>query len=426
MERLDSRVDGITRVYSARMDKGMRGKEVMDRVMPARVIVIVLDSVGIGEAPDAHEYGDEGSNTLTNTALSVGGLDLPNMASLGLAGLPGVKGISPPGAVTGACGVMTPRSPGKDTMSGHWELMGLVLERPMRTFPNGFPPELIAEFERVIGRPTLGNVAASGTEIIARLGEEHMRTGWPIVYTSADSVFQIAAHEDVVSVDELYRMCEAARRLLTGDYLVGRVIARPFTGNPGAFKRTARRRDFSLEPPGRTVLDLLTESGATVLAIGKIEDIFSGRGITDAVHTSGNEEGQEVLVRVIKEGSRDGKEMVFANLVDFDMLYGHRNDARGYAEALRSFDRALGLMLPHLRPDDLLLITADHGCDPTTPSTDHSRERVPVLAAGPNVRPGYVGMRRTFADLGATVTHALGFSQDGLPGESFLMSIWKG
>ncbi len=384
----------------------------------------MLDSVGIGETPDAHAYGDEGSNTISNTARAVGGLSLPNMASLGLTRIPGVKGVGPlvpDGAVLGAYGRMAPASPGKDTMGGHWELMGLVLDRPFRTYPGGFPADLIEEFERRIGRKTLGNVAASGTEIIERLGRGHLRTGSPIVYTSADSVFQVAAHEDVIPVDELYRICSIARSMLVGEHMVGRVIARPFVGAPGRFERTERRKDFSLVPPQATVLDALSGAGVEVTGIGKIEDIFSGRGITRSSHTTNNGAGCRLLEEIIATG---GEGLVFANLVDFDMVYGHRNDPHGYARALAEFDASLGRMLTHLRDTDLLLITADHGCDPTTPSTDHSREYVPVLAAGGRVVAGKdVGLRKTFADLGATVAESFGLKWD-FAGRSFLGEIW--
>ncbi|MGE5485210.1 MAG: phosphopentomutase [Ignavibacteriales bacterium] len=393
---------------------------------PTRVIVIVLDSVGIGETPDARLYGDEGSNTVSNTARAVGGLDLPNMVGLGFDRIAGVAGVRtrPAGnGCGGAYGRMRPASPGKDTMGGHWELMGLLLKKPFRTYPEGFPAGLIDEFERRTGRKTIGNVAASGTEIIERLGPEHIRTGRPIVYTSADSVFQVAAHEDVIPVDELYRICSIARSMLVGEHMVGRVIARPFLGGPGGFRRTERRRDFSLEPPGSTVLDALNEARVAVTGVGKIEDIFSGRGITESYHTGSNAEGCRILEDLV---ARDTRGFIFANLVDFDMLYGHRNDPRGYARAMMEFDDSLGRMLAGLRDSDLLFITADHGCDPTTPSTDHSREYVPVLAAGGKVVAGRdIGLRRTFADLGATVAGAFGVT-GGFAGESFLGDIWAG
>jgi len=397
---------------------------------PTRVIAIVLDSVGIGETPDARLYGDEGSNTISNTAGAVGGLNLPNMAGLGLDRIPGVEGVNPAGAEgrrAGAFGRMAPASPGKDTMGGHWEMMGLILNEPFRTYPEGFPRALIDKFERMIGRGTIGNIAASGTEIIDRLGPEHMRTGRPIVYTSADSVFQLAAHENVIPVDELLRMCAVARSILVGEHKVGRVIARPFVGVPGAFRRTDRRKDFSLEPPRATVMDALSDAGVPVTGIGKIWDIFSGRGVTESHHTSSNSEGCRVLEELLQA---EVGGFVFANLVDFDMVYGHRNDPTGYARALEEFDVSLGLILDRLRDRDLLLVTADHGCDPTTPSTDHSREYVPVLAAGPGVIPGVdIGLRPTFADLGATVADVFGIATGvgtGLAGESFLREIWGG
>ncbi|NPV70898.1 MAG: phosphopentomutase [Firmicutes bacterium] len=400
----------------------------MTQSKPSRVVLIVLDSVGIGETPDAHLYGDEGSNTLSNTAKAVGGLHLPNMAGLGLPLIPGVSGVGPVVVpARGAFGRMAPASPGKDTVGGHWEMMGVVLEKPFRTYPHGFPRDVIAEFERRTGRRTLGNVAASGTEIIERLGKEHVATGDPIVYTSADSVFQIAAHEDVIPVDELYGMCLTARSMLVGENLVGRVIARPFAGEPGAFKRTERRRDFPLEPPESIVLGSLVAAGVTVTAIGKIEDIFCGKGISRSFHTGCNADSCRTLEDlVLGERAPDAApELLFANLVDFDMVYGHRNDPHGYARALEQFDESLGRMLPGLRPSDLLVVTADHGCDPTTPSTDHSREYVPVLLARPRVLAGAdIGLRRTFADLGATLAEAFGVKPPH-SGESFLSTVYS-
>ena len=390
-----------------------------------RVIVIVLDSVGIGELPDASAYGDEGSNTVGNIAAHVP-LRVPTLRSLGLGNIVALdtRGANPHGSrsqvtgapqyVVGAYGRMAEASPGKDSVTGHWEMMGIVLERPFPTFPHGFPADVIAEFERQIGRGTLGNVVASGTEIIDRLGAEHVRTGKPIVYTSADSVFQIAAHEDVIPIQEQYRICEIAFELVGRGMGVGRVIARPFVGSPGSFKRTANRHDYALEPAGETLLDRLTNRGIPVVAIGKINDLFAGRGIGRAVHTASDAEGMERLVEIMRDAATG---LIFVNLVDFDTVYGHRNDVAGYAANLERFDEALGRMLPTLRTSDLLVVTADHGNDPSTPSTDHSREYVPVLITsgpaepGPSVRDARpcirrgvdIGTRQTFADLGQTV-----------------------
>ena len=389
----------------------------------SRVIVIVLDSVGIGELPDASAYGDEGSNTLGNIASRVP-LKIPTLRSLGLGKLVALDGgsLEP----IGAYGRMAEASPGKDSVTGHWEMMGLVLDQPFPTFPNGFPADVIAEFERRIGRATLGNVVASGTEIIDRLGAEHMRTGKPIVYTSADSVFQIAAHEEVIPVNEQYRICETAFDLVVRGMGVGRVIARPFVGAPGSFKRTANRHDYALEPAGETLLDRLTRHRIPVFAIGKIHDLFAGRGIARAVHTASDAEGMERLAEAL-QGPEGG--LIFVNLVDFDTVYGHRNDVAGYAANLERFDEALVRVLPKLRPSDLLVVTADHGNDPSTPSTDHSREFVPVLItggpakAGPRVRQGFdIGTRQTFADLGQTLAENFGVGPLA-HGTSFLEDI---
>ncbi|MGE5508026.1 MAG: phosphopentomutase [Chitinophagales bacterium] len=387
--------------------------------MSARVVLIVLDSVGAGALPDAAAYGDEGSNTLGNLARAVGGLSLPNLGRLGLGNILPLEGVPPAAAPAGAYGRMAERAPGKDTTTGHWELAGVVLSRPFPTYPQGFPPEVIEAFRRATGYDVLGNKAASGTEIIKELGPEHLRSGKPIVYTSADSVFQIAAHEEVIPVEELYRLCRAAREILTGEHGVGRVIARPFTGEPGHFQRTAARRDFSLAPPEPTLLDRLSGAGIPVTGVGKIEDIFAGRGLSKALHTHGNTEGIAETVGWLSTGEG----LVFTNLVDYDMVYGHRNDCPGYARALEEFDRAVPDLLAGLRQDDLLIITADHGCDPTTPSTDHSREYVPVLAAGARVKAGVnLGTRETFADVGATVAEWL--AGPSLPvGRSFARAL---
>ncbi len=385
--------------------------------MVRRAIVLVLDSGGIGELPDAGRYGDEGSSTIPHVAAAVGGLRLPNLEALGLGRIVPIAGVTPLPHPEGAFGRMTEESAGKDSTTGHWELMGLILPRPFPTYPHGFPPDVIRAFEQAIGRPVLGNRPASGTVIIDELGPEHLRTGYPIVYTSADSVFQIAAHEDVVPVRQLYTWCQAARRLLTGEHAVSRVIARPFVGPPGAFQRTDRRRDFSLEPLGRTVLDALAERGIPVYAIGKIGDLFAERGIAESAHTHNDLDG---LARTAEAARRLDRGLIFSNVVDLDTVYGHRNDVAGYARQLERIDAALGPLLAAAEEDTLVVITADHGNDPTTSSTDHSREYVPLLARGPDVRRGAdLGTRRTFADVGATVAAALGVSWSG-PGQSFL------
>jgi phosphopentomutase len=385
-----------------------------------RVFLIVLDGVGIGELPDAGEYGDTGSHTLLHVAEAAGRLELPHLESLGLARLVSMPGARNGADVRGAWGRLRERSPGKDSTTGHWELAGIVLDRPFPTYPDGFPEPLLEAIGERIGRGWLGNVAASGTEIIQRLGEEHQRTGRLIVYTSADSVFQIAAHENTVPLGELYRDCAIAREELQGEHAVGRVIARPFTGSPGDYRRTTNRRDFSLPPPAHTLLDHLQRSSHRVVSVGKVDDLFAGRGITESIHTHGNGEGQEVLVTLAR---RPGQGLVFANLVDFDQQYGHRNDPHGFARALESFDETLGQLLTQLRADELCIVTADHGNDPTTPSTDHSREYTPLLIGGPRVKPGRdLGTRSTFADVGATVADL--FSVEVLPaGTSFRREI---
>lgn len=388
-----------------------------------RICLIVLDSVGIGELPDAARFGDEGSHTLRHTAQAVGGLRLPHLERLGLGCIDEIPGVACAGRPAAAYGKMAERSAGKDTTTGHWELTGVVLDRPFPTYPEGFPPEVIEAFERAIGRRVLGNRPASGTVIIEELGEEHLRTGRPIVYTSADSVFQIAAHESVIPVPELYRMCEIARGILTGPHAVGRVIARPFEGTPGSFRRTSRRRDFSLPPPRPTLLDRVREAGLGVWAVGKIEDIFAGRGIEEATHTRDNMEGVDATLAFL-DRTRGRRGLVMTNLVDFDMLWGHRNDAEGYARGLEAFDRRLPEILDRIGRRDVLVITADHGCDPTTPSTDHSREYVPLLVWGPALRPGVpLGVRRTFADLASTAAAMLGIDGSFDAGESFLASL---
>ena len=377
----------------------------------------MLDSVGCGELPDAEAYGDQGSNTLGNIAREIA-LRIPNLRALGLGRIADL-GESSAADHTKAYGRMAESSAGKDSVTGHWEMMGIVLKEPFATFPDGFPTETIELFEDRIGRRTLGNVVASGTEIIDRLGAEHVRTGWPIVYTSADSVFQIAAHEDVIPVEELYRICEVAFELVA-PMRVGRVIARPFVGTAGSFRRTPNRHDYALTPPRDTLLDLLTRQGIPVVSIGKVRDLFAGRGIARAIPTKSDSEGVDRLIDIIRS---DGSGLVFINLVDFDTLYGHRNDVEGYANNLERFDERLGQVLPALQESDLLIITADHGNDPTTPSTDHSREHVPILIAGSRVRAGVsLGTRSTFADLGQTLAANFGVGPLAF-GTSFLEEI---
>jgi phosphopentomutase len=371
-----------------------------------RVIVIVLDSVGIGETPDAAAYGDVGSHTLGNMAREVGGLQVPNMERLGLANIAILEGVVPQVSPAAAFGKMAEVSAGKDTTTGHWELMGLHLSQPFPLYPDGFPAEVMDAFEAQIGRGTLGNYPASGTVILDELGEEHMRTGKPIVYTSGDSVFQIAAHEEVISVEELYRMCRIAREILRGPHEVSRVIARPFVGEPGNFVRTANRHDYSIVPPQPTLLDNLKEAGLMVHAVGKINDIFVGQGITSYVYTQDNMDGVDKTLTAMRERNERG--MIFTNLVDFDAQFGHRNNPQGYADCLAVFDRRLPEILAALADDDMLVITADHGNDPTTPSTDHSREYVPILITGRLVKPGVnTGVRASFADLAATIADCL-------------------
>ncbi|MCA9984928.1 MAG: phosphopentomutase [Anaerolineales bacterium] len=388
-----------------------------------RAIVIVLDSVGIGEAPDAAAFGDVGSHTLGNIAQAAGGLNLPHLEALGLANIAILAGVKPQLAPAACYGKMAEVSRGKDTTTGHWELMGIHLHRAFPTYPDGFPADLMAEYARRTGRGWLGNYAASGTVIIEELGAEHMATGKTIVYTSADSVFQIAAHEEVIPVPELYEICTIARELLRGEHEVSRIIARPFVGTPGQFQRTANRRDFSVLPPEPTLLDSLKEAGLMVHAVGKIEDIFAGQGIVSAVHTKDNMAGVDETLRALRE--RDETGLIFTNLVDFDAVYGHRNNPAGYAGALEQFDGRLPELLAALKPDDLLVITADHGNDPTFPGTDHTREYVPILLSGAQIRRGAnIGVRATFADLAATLAEYLGVSAPS-QGTSFWEEIRK-
>ena len=385
-----------------------------------RILWIVLDSVGIGELPDAADYDDVGRNTLGHIAESHA-LQIPNLVRLGLANIAPLKHQSPAAAPLGAYGKGATRSPGKDTTTGHWEMAGVWLDQAFPVYKNGFPPELIQEFEKQIGRKTIGNKPASGTEIIKELGEEHVRTGKPIVYTSGDSVFQIATHEDIVPITELYRMCEIARKLLVGPHRVGRVIARPFTGTPGNFVRTTRRHDYAVDPPKPMLMDVLAERRVRIFGIGKIHDIYNGRGVEEYVTTKGNADGMDKLTAAISD-RKSG--LIFANLVDFDMLYGHRKDVEGFAKSLEEFDRMLGDFLQLLGLSDLLIITADHGCDPDSrwPTTDHSREYVPILAYSPASGAGVnLGVRDTLADMGQTIAENFGTA---IPhGTSFLREI---
>ena len=388
-----------------------------------RVIWIVLDSVGIGEMPDAAAYGDVGSDTLGNMARELAQrgnpLKLPDLCKLGLANIKPLTGLTPDPAPIGSFGKSALASPGKDTTTGHWEMAGIHLEKPFPLFPHGFPPEVMNQFESRIGRNTLGNKAASGTEIIKELGEEHVRTGSPIVYTSADSVFQVAAHEEVIPLFELYKICETAREILRGPYEVGRVIARPFTGEPGHFTRTPNRHDYAVPPPKGMLLDKFAERRVEIYAVGKIFDVYLGRGIRETEKTKSNADG---MAKILKAMDELDSGLIFANLVDFDMLYGHRNDVEGYGRALEEVDAWLPSLEAKTTPEDLVIITADHGCDPTTPSTDHSREYVPVLTYGKNARPGVnLGTRATLSDLGQTV--AENFGTRIVKGESFLAAL---
>ena len=386
-----------------------------------RVILIVLDSVGVGSLPDAAAYGDEGANTLGHVAAGCGGLELANLEKLGLGNIIPIRGVAAVTAPLASWGRMAETTHGKDTIAGHWEMMGIVLEQAFALFPQGFPPALVDAFVKATGvAGILGNKAASGTEIIAELGGDHVRSGFPIVYTSADSVLQIAAHEEIIPLPELYDMCLRARKLCDG-WRIGRVIARPFNGGVGAFKRTGNRRDFPIQPPGETVLDILLKQGLDVAAIGKIENIFAGQGIGRSRPSHSNSEGMELLREELAAAHRG---LVFANLVDFDMLYGHRNDLAGYGAALEAFDRELGLLLPQLVSGDMLVITADHGCDPTFPGSDHTREYVPLLVYGPELPARPLGDRRSFADIGVSILDVFGSGRH-FPGNSFMTEIFS-
>ena len=388
--------------------------------MIQRVLLLILDSVGIGALPDAADFGDVGADTLGNIIRTTGGIHLPHLQSLGLGNITGVDEILPVKDPVGAYGRMAEISNGKDTTTGHWEIAGLHLTEPFRTFPDGFPREVMDRFEKEIGRGSLGNYAASGTVIIEELGPEHMKTGKPIVYTSADSVFQIAAHEDIIPIGELYRMCEIAREIMRGEYALARIIARPFIGKPGSFTRTHRRKDYSLDPTGQTMLDHAKSSGHEVVAVGKIEDIFNGKGITQAVHTENNMDGVDQTLNMMR---RFDTGLFFINLVDFDMKYGHRRDPAGYRRALEEADARLPEILGSMNPDDMLIITADHGNDPTFTGTDHTREYVPLLVTGMQVRRGVdLGTRSSFADIASTIASLLKTPDTGV-GTSFADEI---
>ncbi len=388
--------------------------------MTDRVIIIVLDSVGIGELPDAYKFGDEGSNTLVNTAIAVGGLNIPNLESFGLGKIDDILGVSKDVEEKAFYGKIIEKSAAKDTTSGHWEIMGVITEKPFPTYPDGFPDEVIEQFTKSIGRSILGNITASGTEIIKEFGAEHIKTGRPIVYTSADSVFQIAACEDIIPIESLYDICKRARNILTGKHNVGRVIARPFIVKNGIYTRTEKRRDFSISPPEKTILDKTAESGYEVVGVGKIGDIFAHRGLTKEIHATNNIEGVLKTIECIKE---DLKGIIFTNLIDFDMQYGHRNNPKGYAAALESFDRSLPEIVDSLKAEDILIITADHGCDPTTPGTDHTREYVPLLVFGKKLnKQRSLGIRKSFADIGATISEALLKTRSNV-GESFFTEL---
>lgn len=388
-----------------------------------RVVLIVLDSVGIGELPDASEYGDVGANTLLNIKAKVPEMTLPNMCQMGLSN---IEGVSKLGDVetffTGVCGKLAEVSRGKDTTTGHWEIAGLKVEHPFPTFPDGFPQELIKRFEEKVGRKVIGNCVASGTEIIDRLGDQHVKTGDLILYTSADSVFQIAAHEDVVPLEELLKICQISREMLVGEWRVSRVIARPFTGESGHYTRTANRKDYSLAPFAKTMLDYIKEAGLEVESIGKISDIYDGKGITKSTPTKDNMAGVDATLTHLKQMSNG---LIFTNLVDFDSVYGHRRDYKGYANALMAFDERLPEIVAALKEDDILMITADHGCDPTFKGTDHTREYVPILIYGDKIKSGVnLGTRSTFSDIGKTILDYLDVEGD-INGDSFLRDVMK-
>jgi phosphopentomutase len=387
-----------------------------------RVLIVVIDACGVGELPDAHHYGDAGASTIPNVATAVGGLKMPNAERLGLGNITPILGIQPSSQAVGCYGRMAEKSSGKDSTTGHWEIAGIILDKPFPLFPIGFPKALVDEFERQAGVKTIGNIAASGPEIIERFGKEQMQSGGVILYTSADSVFQLAAHEKIIPIDRLYEICAIARKLCSGEFGVGRVIARPFVGEPESFVRTSGRRDFSVAPPNETVLDLMVKNRMPTLAIGKIWDLFAERGISHHIKTADNAEGISVIVEAIRRDTTN--RLIFANLVDFDQLWGHRNDEKSFAKALEEFDAGLGQMLASLREDDMLIITADHGCDPTQKhSTDHTREYVPLLVYGKNIAKGVnLGTRETFADIAATIGDIFDI-RHSFPGRSFAQNI---
>lgn len=373
--------------------------------MTNRIVIFIMDSVGIGALPDSEKFGDVGVNTLGNISKEMGGIKLPNLVKLGLGNIEGIEGVEKSDNPMGAYGRSKEISDGKDTTTGHWEIAGLNISEPFKTYPKGFPDHIINEFKERTGRDILGNKPASGTVIIEELGEEHLKTGSPIVYTSADSVFQIAAHEEIIPLDELYRMCEIAREMLTGEDQVARVIARPFIGELGSFQRTSNRRDYSLDPFGKTVLDNAVEKGYEVMAVGKIVDIFNGKGITKSVHTKNNMDGVDKTIDFLKSNE---KGIIFTNLVDFDSKYGHRRNAQGYKEALEELDTRIPELIDNLKEDDILIISADHGNDPTYKGTDHTREYVPILVYGSEIKSGVnIGTRETFSDIAATVADLL-------------------
>jgi phosphopentomutase len=390
--------------------------------MTKRVIWVILDSVGMGELPDAEKYGDVGSHTIGNVAEKVGGLNIPHMVALGLGNIEGMKNVDKTSEPKGAYGKLGEISVGKDTTTGHWEMAGIHSVNPFPTYPEGFPKDIVEKFEAAVGRKVIGNKPASGTAILDELGQQHMESGDLILYTSADSVFQIAAHEEVVPIEELYKICRIAREMLIEEHALARVIARPFIGKPGDWQRTANRRDFSLKPPKDTVLDHIKADNLDVIAVGKIEDIFAEQGITEAIHTKSNMDGVDQTIKYLKE---DNKGLIYTNLVDFDSKWGHRNDYEGYAKGLEDFDARLPEIYENMRDGDILIINADHGCDPTMPGTDHSREYIPFLAFGKNIKEGAdIGTRKTFGDIGQTVADYLGVKPMEL-GTSFLKDIIK-
>ena len=388
-----------------------------------RVILIVLDSVGIGELPDAKAFNDEGSHTLDNTFKACNGLNLPNLKKLGLGNIEGVNSLGKETCVKGSFGKAMEKSMGKDTITGHWEISGVITKTPLKTYPNGFPKEIIEEFkEKANVEGVLGNKVASGTEIIKELGEEHIKTKYPIIYTSADSVFQIAAHEEVIPLDRLYDMCKKAREFLVGDKMIGRVIARPFIGKEGNFIRTSNRHDYALDPFSKTMLDYIKENNMEVKSVGKIKDIFNSKGITEGVSTKNNMDGVDKTLKFMKENFSG---LIFTNLVEFDMNFGHRNDAKGYGKALEDFDNRMEEIFNAMKEDDILIITADHGCDPTTSGTDHSREYIPILVYGENIKENIdIGVQSSFSNIGKSILDYLSI-KNTLPGESFLKEILK-